>query len=170
MCPHMLTALWVLWCANPLSFPCVLAVPSGWRWLMMAMVKQIIWMAPSTQDVNQISFANDSQTLIWQPWPEPYCILHRGTKETSISPKTVLFDHSFQKLMFNSSKISFWKIGPLCVGTIITSHACVVCGHVWEALCAYMDLNMTQGDVTMLNGEKIASLGYPISAQHGWQT
>lgn len=112
-CVHMTTntTLWVLWCATLLSFPCRLAVPSGCRWLMMAMARQIIWVAPSTQDVNQISFANDSQTLIWQPWPEPHRILHRGTKETSISPRTILFDHPFQGLMLNSSKISRWKRG-----------------------------------------------------------
>lgn len=108
---HTYTALWVLWCATPLSFPCVLAVPSGWRWLMTAMARQIIWVAPSTQDVNQISFANDSQTIIWQPRPEPYRVLHGGTKETSISPRTISFDRPFRGLMSIFLKISRWKRG-----------------------------------------------------------
>lgn len=94
-CPHVHTSLWVIWSANRPSFPCMLAVPSGWRWLMMAAARQIIWVAPSTQDVNQISFANDSLTLIWQTWPEPYRISRRGTKETSISPWMILFDYPF---------------------------------------------------------------------------
>lgn len=110
-CPHIHTALWVPWFATPLSFPCVLSVPSGWRWLMTAMERQIIWVAPSTQDVNQISFANDSQTLIWHPRPEPYRVLNGGTKETSIRPRTILFYHPFQELTSIFSTISRWKRG-----------------------------------------------------------
>ena len=110
------TALWLLWCATPLSFPCMLAVPSGWRWLMTAMERQIIWVASSTQDVNQISFTNDSQALIWQPRPELYRVSNEGTKKTSISPRMILFDHQFQGLMSISSWIPRWQGAYVCRG------------------------------------------------------
>lgn len=153
---HTYTALWVLWRATPLSFPCVLAVPSGWRWLMTAMARQIIWVAPSTRDVNQISFANDSQTLIWQPRPEPYRVLHGGTKETSISPRTISFDRPFQGLMSIFLKISRWKRGTPVKEKSRLHHLCCITSvkqmHVWcvgmcvEALwiCTYF---VMQGDV-----------------------
>lgn len=132
---HTCTALWVLCCATPLSFPCVLAVPSGWRWLMTAMARQIIWVAPSTQDVNQISFANDSQTLIWQARPEPYRVLHWGTKETSISPRMILFDHPFQGLMSIFLKISRWTRGTFVWEKSRSHHLCCITSvklmHVW---------------------------------------
>lgn len=141
---HTYTALWVLWCATPLSFPCVFAVPSGWRWLMTAMERQIIWVAPSTQDVNQISFANDSQTLIWQPWPEPYRVFHGGTKETSISPRTILFDHPFQGLTTIFLKISRWKTGTSLLEKSRPHHLCCITSvklmHVWwVGMCVNLD-------------------------------
>lgn len=59
---------------------------------MAAVARQIIWVAPSTRDVNQISSANDSQTLTWRARPRP----NRGTTGASI--REISFDQPFPGL------------------------------------------------------------------------